>query len=128
MAYLLDTHALIWWWEADPRLGVAAADLIEQRIKPIYVSAISGLEIAIKVRLGKLPTMALPISEYPSNIDQSGFLHLAVHPAHARAGGLMAGAHRDPFDRVLAAQALMEGLTVVTRDPAFRAFGCETLW
>ena len=111
MAYLLDTHALIWWWEDDPR-----------------PSAISGLEIAIKVRLGKLPNMVGPISEYPDNIERDGLAHLAILPVHARVGGLLPGAHRDPFDRVLAAQALTEGLTMVTRDPAFATFGCATLW
>lgn len=128
MTYLLDTHALIWWWDNDPRLGKIATDLLQRRKETIHVSAVSGLEIATKVRIGKLPSMALPISEYPSNIEQSGFLHLAISPAHARTGGLLPGDHRDPFDRVLAAQALMHGLIVVTRDPCFRVFGCEVIW
>ncbi|WP_174273371.1 type II toxin-antitoxin system VapC family toxin [Sphingomonas bacterium] len=128
MAYLLDTHALIWWWEEDPRLGESAARLMNRRAEPIFVSAVSGLEIAIKVRLGKLPNMAKAISEYPSNVGNDGFSHLAIEPAHARAGGLLPGPHRDPFDRVLAAQALLGGLTMLSRDPCFAAFGCAVLW
>ena len=72
--------------------------------------------------------MREPLERYDDLILRSRFRHLPVDYIHARHAGLMPGNHRDPFDRLLAAQALVEGLTVVTRDPAFAAFDCKTLW
>ena len=126
--YLLDTHALIWWWLGDPALSVAAREAIEAPDSDILVSAVSGLEIALKVRAGKLPTMAEPLRSFDAAVVSDGFGHLAVTHDHAIRAGLLAGAHRDPFDRLLAAQALIEGVAVVTRDPQFSGFGCRVLW
>ncbi len=127
-AYLLDTHTLIWWWNEPERLSRSLVDLLGDPASSVSVSAISGLEIAIKVRIGQLPIMARRIEDFDAAIRHDGFLHLPVTHAHAVRGGLMPGSHRDPFDRIIAAQALTDDLTVVTRDAEISAFGCKVLW
>lgn len=128
MAYLLDTHALIWWWLNDAKLSAASRGAIEARDNPVLVSAVSAFEIALKVRSGQLATMAEPLRQFEEAITGDGMIHLPLSYDHCRTAGLMAGEHRDPFDRMIAAQGLTDGLTVITRDPQFAAFGCETLW
>lgn len=127
-AYLLDTHALIWWWLGDPALSDRVGDLLGLRNLGIHVSAVSGLEIALKVRAGKLPAMAEPLAVFPESIAREGFRHLAVDHRHAVRAGLLEGLHKDPFDRLIAAQAQIEDLTVITRDRAFTSFGCKVIW
>lgn len=128
MRLLLDTHTLIWWWLEDPSLSEIARAATSAPGADILVSAVSGFEIAQKVRHGKLPVMTEPLARYSDYVVDEGFAHLAISVKHAVRAGLLPGEHRDPFDRLLAAQALIENLTVVTRDPAFAAFGCRTLW
>lgn len=125
---LLDTHAAIWWWTASPRLGTAAGELLTRGETRVCVSAVTAIEIAIKFRIGKLVDFGDPVTDFPAMMLASGFESLAVNQAHALGAGLLPGQHRDPFDRILAAQALAEDLTVVTRDPEFAAFGCKVLW
>ena len=124
---LLDTHAALWWWRDTPRLGSAARAAIENG-GDIAVSAISAFEISLKWRLGKLAMIDDPAVNYPLLMARNSFTDLTVSQAHALAAGLLPGDHRDPFDRIIAAQALTDGLTVITRDPAFAAFGCKVLW
>ena len=128
MAFLLDTHTLIWWWLGDASLSRRAKSVLTDRGGPIFVSAVSAIEIGIKVRSGKLPTMIEPLVEFDDAVTRDGFAHLNVTYAHAREAGLTPGAHGDPFGRFIAAQSRLENLVVITRDPAFAAFGCETLW
>jgi PIN domain nuclease of toxin-antitoxin system len=125
---LIDTHVLIWWWGGDPQLPDRLRDLLETTETTVYVSAICGLELAIKVRLGKLPEMARRVEEFHKGVLDDGFVHLNVHEQHAIRAGLLPGEHRDPFDRVLAAQSLYEHLPIVTCDREIAAFGCEVLW
>lgn len=125
---LLDTHALIWWWLADSSLSGVARRALSSRGSDILVSAVTGFEIAQKVRRGRLPVMAEPLARYGEYVMAEGFAHLAISVEHAVHAGLLPGEHRDPFDRLLAAQALIEDATVVTRDAAFAAFGCKVLW
>ena len=96
--------------------------------EPIVVSVVSAFEISLKWRLGKLTMIEDPAVNYPLLMAHNGFADLAVSRAHTLAAGLLPGDHRDPFDRIIAAQALAENLTVVTRDPAFTVFGCKVLW
>jgi PIN domain nuclease of toxin-antitoxin system len=127
-AYLLDTHAAIWWWTAHTRLGPKAASVLASGDADVFFSAASVWEIAIKSNAGKLPEIVDFESQYRPLMQANGFRTLAVTEAHALRGGFLPGAHRDPFDRLIAAQALIEDMTVVTRDPAIATFGCEVLW
>jgi len=128
MSFLLDTHTLIWWWLNDPSLSRRARDLLAARSEVVHISAVSAFEIALKVRAGQLPTMAGPLAQFDEAVRDDSFRHLAVDHDHAIRAGLLEGKHKDPFDRLLAAQALVEGMTVITRDPQITGFGCETFW
>jgi PIN domain nuclease of toxin-antitoxin system len=125
---LLDTHAAIWWWLDSPLLGSQARAAIVAASQAVHVSAVVGIEIAIKFRIGKLDQFGNPMMRFPVLMAESCFDSLPVTLNHALRAGLLPGAHRDPFDRLIAAQALEENLTVVTCDPAFAAFGCKVLW
>jgi PIN domain nuclease of toxin-antitoxin system len=118
---LLDTHVLI-WWDAGRKISAEAHRAIE-RADVVYVSAVSAWEVAIKTGLGRLhPTRTVEEATL-----ESGFLELPVSFRHAeRVAGLPAH-HRDPFDRMLVAQAEVEGLRLVTRDPVFGRYGVEVL-
>jgi PIN domain nuclease of toxin-antitoxin system len=94
----------------------------------IFVSAVSAVELATKVRLGKLPEAAVLTHTLAATLAEQQFLHLPVTLEHGRIAGLLPGAHRDPFDRILAAQSLLEHLPLVTADPALRGFGIEVVW
>ena len=121
MNLLLDTHVLIWWDEGR-RLAAAAQRAIETA-DTVYVSAATAWEVAIKIGLGRLRP-ALTVEQAAA---ESGFLELPITFRHAeRVSGLPA-CHRDPFDRLLVAQAEVEGLTLVTRDPVFERYAVETI-
>lgn len=126
--YLLDTHALIWWWLGDPMLSRRVQDLLSRRQGSVHVSAVAGIEIALKVRAGRLPAMAEPLALFEQSVDDDGFRHLPVDHRHAIHAGLLDNDHKDPFDRLLAAQALLDGMTVITCDPKIAAFGCDVIW
>jgi PIN domain nuclease of toxin-antitoxin system len=125
---LIDTHALIWWWLGDAQLTARACAALADREYQVFVSSVSIIEVAIKVRRGQLTALAEPLRNLDRDFVDFGFSHLPVNHVHAREAGLLPGAHRDPFDRLLAAQALIEGLTVVSRDAEFVGFGCKVLW
>jgi PIN domain nuclease of toxin-antitoxin system len=125
---LLDTHALLWWWGEPELLSDRARSLIAQHDHDVWVSAATAWEIATKVRLGKLRGAAAAVPHYLEWLKEDGFASLPIAPEHALKAGALAADHRDPFDRMLAAQALMEGFTVVTRDPALSALGAATAW
>jgi PIN domain nuclease of toxin-antitoxin system len=128
MRFLADAHTLIWWWNEDRRLSTTARQALADEDNEIYVSAAVAWEIATKVRSGRLPSMERRIRRFDENVTGDGFRHLPVRPEHGVMGGLLEGEHRDPFDRLIAAQALIEGMTVLTRDPEIAGFGCEVLW
>jgi PIN domain nuclease of toxin-antitoxin system len=94
----------------------------------LFVSAVSALEIAIKFRIGQLPQMAGRIDLYEGGLIEDGLSRLPISTEHGLRAGLLDAEHRDPFDRVLAAQALVEDLTLLTRDSRIPAFGCKVLW
>lgn len=128
MRLLLDTHALIWWWKDDPVLPATARKAMTAPNSTVYVSAATGWEMATKVRKGQLPEMADRMPDFEDHVRQDGFELLAVEADHGVRGGLLPGSHKDPFDRLLAAQALIGKLTLVTCDREIAAFGCEVLW
>lgn len=128
MRVLLDTHVLIWWFTERHQLSGRVADILTADQTQIFVSAASLWEVATKARIGKLPKMAIYVPGLIALIDDAAFLPLSVSLDHGlRAGGYPVS-HGDPFDRMLAAQAELEGLTLLTTDPAFNAFPCATLW
>lgn len=126
--YLLDTHSLIWWWTDVSRLGEAARGVVEAGEASIYVSVASVWEIAIKTRSGTLAAIENFPRDYAPLMARNGFESLTIRDDHALRAGFLSGTHRDPFDRMIAAQALTEGLTVLTRDREIASFGCEVLW
>jgi PIN domain nuclease of toxin-antitoxin system len=125
---LLDTHALLWWWKDDPRLSKRAAAAIADEANTVLVSAGSAWEIAIKYRIGKLPGAEIAVRDFNELIASDGFTHLAISYQHALKAGTFANEHRDPFDRMLAAQALIEGAMLVTDDAAMKGFRAKCVW
>ena len=125
---LVDTHALLWWFTDDHQLSSRARELIGDTANDVVVSAASAWEVATEQRLGKLPDAPRASERFSELTARNGFTHLPVTHLHAlRAGGYPV-AHRDPFDRMLAAQCELEQLLLVTRDPAFGDFPVETIW
>ncbi len=122
MNLLLDTHALLWWL-AGSRMTVEARDQIADGSNAVAVSAASVWEIAIKRAIGKLRLRGSIVD----HIRDGGFDALAVSGEHAERAGALPPHHRDPFDRVLVAQAQLKGLVIVTRDPSFAAYDVEVL-
>ena len=125
---LLDTHALVWFSNGDPALSRKAVKVIEDPDNEVYVSAVSALEVAIKHRRGKLPSAEPLATDFDREIAGHGLIALLITSNQARVAGSLPGDHADPFDRILAAQALLEGLTLVSRDAALDAFGVSRLW
>jgi PIN domain nuclease of toxin-antitoxin system len=124
-AVLVDTHALLWFLAADPRLSDRARETIEDVNVVPFVSVASALEIAIKASLGRL---AVP-DDLPEQLAGQGFVSAPVEAEHAwRVKTLDSKDHKDPFDRLIAAQALVEGLPVVSADPAFDRYGVRRTW
>lgn len=128
MGALLDTHALIWWVEGDERVTPKLRRLIGQSDEDVFVSAASAWEIATKARIGKLKTSDALLEDFVEAIEMLGFLPLPITLRHGYDAGRLPGTHRDPFDRMLAAQARAEGLTLISADPAFASLGVLALW
>ena len=128
MRLLLDTHALLWWWTGDSRLSKTAAQVIGDENNEIFVSAASVWEIATKFRNGKLPEAARLMPGIDHHIARSRFSELPVSVAHAEMAGSMASQHRDPFDRMLIAQAKLGAMPLVSADRAFENFAIPIIW
>jgi PIN domain nuclease of toxin-antitoxin system len=128
MRFLLDTHTLLWSFNDSPSLSPRARKLIENGSNEILISAASGWEIATKVRLGKLPTGADLVDELERYFAQLGCDALPISLDHAVRAGSLPGEHRDPFDRMLIAQAQMENLRIVSNDRIFDAYHVERVW
>lgn len=128
MRLLLDTHALIWFLEDDARLGRQARAAICDGANESLVSDATAWEAGIKHSLGKLRLPA-PFEElFPGRIIAEGFRVLPIRHLHLHELVRLPLHHRDPFDRLLIAQARMEGLTLVSCDPHFPAYGVPLLW
>jgi len=127
-AYLADTHALLWWVFDDKRLSKRARALMADRGHTILVSSASAWEIATKWRLGKLPKAAVFVQDIPGWIAKAGFDELPVSIAHGQRAGTWPQEHRDPFDRMLAAQSSIEGVAIISSDDAFEEFGVPMVW
>ena len=125
---LLDTHALLWWWSGDPSLPVAAREAISDPDSTVFVSAASAWEIATKMRLGRLAAHKGVVSRFHELVAADAFGHLPVTYRHGLHAGRYPIDHSDPFDRMLAVQAELESLTLVTGDIAFAGFPVSVLW
>lgn len=126
---LLDTHVLLWYDTAPDRIPAPVRTRLQDQSIQVFVSAISALEIAIKFRLGKLPQAAAFMKQYDSLMTRYGFRELPLTAAVAISVARLDTPHHDPFDRVLAAQALNLDVPLVTRDPAFSSVpNLRTIW
>lgn len=129
MNYLLDTHVTLWALTDPTRLGPQAREVIENRSSRLIVSAVSAWEISTKHRLGKLPQGDVLVGAYSKHLDRLAATRLPLSEDHALLAGRLEWDHRDPFDRMLAAQAMIESLVLVTSDPVFAGCrGIPTVW
>ena len=110
MSYILDTHILLWWVFDNPKLDPTCRDIICNPAYRIFVSSASAWEIATKYRIGKLPEAKQFVEAYPQVLQQARFIELAITTAHALRAGSLPIPHRDPFDRMIMAQAELENL------------------
>ena len=128
MRFLLDTHTLLWWWGDPEKLSDQAIILLKDPKNRIFVSAASAIEVATKTRVGKLDDGRIIVESWDQRLQVDGFLELAIASKHALKAGIMSGEHRDPFDRLLSAQSLIENLPVIGCDPSIPRFGVKQLW
>lgn len=127
-AYLLDSHVLLWWWFVPERLSGAVQALLVDPTSRILVSAASVWELSLKHHQGKLPELATAMEDLPGLLQADGFQPLPISLAHGLRAGGYSQPHRDPFDRMLAAQAELERLVLLTADPQLSTFPCHTFW
>ena len=128
MRLLLDTHAFLWWLDGDRRLPPRVRRRISAPDTTVFVSAASAWEITTKWRIGKLDGAEAVALDVDGAIQRQGFTPLSVSVSHAEHAGRLAMEHRDPFDRMLIAQARLEGLTIATNDQAFEPFALDRFW
>ena len=128
MQLLLDTHALLWWLLGNEMLSRAARAAIEEDSNEVFVSAASGWEIATKHRIGKLPIAAMIATNVEAAVASQGFTELPVTIRHGQIAGGLPAIHKDPFDRMLIAQAVLEDLVLVSNEAFFDAYGVARLW
>lgn len=128
MRVLLDTHAFLWWLDGDRRLSRRARTVISDSRAVVLVSAASAWEISTKARLGKLPGAEAVADDIAGCVTSQDFDSLDITLLHAQRAGRLPGSHRDPFDRMLAAQAQIEDLPIVTSDAVFDDFGVTRIW
>jgi len=125
---LVDTHPLLWAGSAPEKLSAKARSLLETFSTAVLVSAAPAWEIATKVRIGKLPQAAAFSAEMPRRLEMLGFHPLPVTMEHALRAGQLPGTHKDPFDRMLIAQAQAENLVVISNEKIFDAYGIRRIW
>jgi PIN domain nuclease of toxin-antitoxin system len=125
---LLDTHALIWFLAGDETLGHACRSAISDAANVVYVSAVSAMEVTTKHRLGKLAGVDVLAADFDGVVRARGFLELPLTLRHGQMAGAMDIPHKDPFDRLLIAQAVIEQMTLVSNERGFDAFGVSRLW
>jgi len=128
MRLLLDTHSFLWFVQGDPRLSVTARRLAEDPANDRFLSVASVWEMGIKISVGKL-RLGSPIETFvPEQLHSNGIGLLSITVDHITAVSVMAFYHRDPFDRMLVAQAQVEQMSIVSADPALDAYGITRLW
>jgi PIN domain nuclease of toxin-antitoxin system len=125
---LLDTHTLLWWLLDMPDLSANARSAIANSHRRVLVSTASSWELAIKLKLGKLPLATDIVENLPRYLRKERFDILPIGLEHTLAAGALPGPHRDPFDRMLIAQAQLEKLQLVSRDAVFADYAADVLW
>ena len=128
MRYLLDTHVFLWWLFDDPKLSSISQSIIRDPKNIICISSASAWEIATKYRLGKLPEAGEVATDIIGWIQRACFEPMAITTEHAQLAGSWRISHRDPFDRMLAAQSKLESSVLITVDKAFELFEIEKIW
>ncbi|CAN5907230.1 type II toxin-antitoxin system VapC family toxin [soil metagenome] len=129
MKVLLDTHAMLWWWTDPAQIPTATLALLSDPGTEILASAVSAYELAYKHQLGKLNLPTSLLTEFEEAVAAEHWTALPVNIAHSLLAGQLPLPHRDPFDRLLAAQAMLEKAVLITVDPVFATFsGLRTLW
>jgi len=126
--YLADTHALLFFWGEPKRLSKRARGVLRDPENRIFVSPATAWELATKVRIGKLPLGQPILDTFGHRLLEDGFVELAITTAHALRAGSLPGPHRDPFDRMLAAQSILEGIPILSADSEIEGFGAERIW
>ena len=128
MRVLLDTHAFLWWVADSTKLSASAHRAIGDEDNDVFVSAASAWEIATKYRLGKLPGAEALAVDIVGTISDQGFDKLPIGVEDAARAGALPGIHRDPFDRVLIAQAMRRNLVLISNESRFDQYGVRRLW
>jgi PIN domain nuclease of toxin-antitoxin system len=128
MRLLIDTHALIWFCEGNAALSAPARAAMEDSANERFISQVTPWEMAIKLSLGKLRLQTDFAEIFPGVVDANGFAMLPPSFEHYRALLSLPRHHSDPFDRLIIAQAKVEGLAIITSDPHFAAYGAPLLW
>ena len=128
MKLLLDTHVLLWWLTGDPRLSAEAHAVLRDGRNTVHLSAVSVAEMAIKAGKGRLG-LPLPVGDLVLDVlEHDGFATLPIELSHAAELESLPDHHRDPFDRLLVAQARVEGMGLVSGDPQLRAYEVDVVW
>ncbi len=125
---LLDTHVLLWWWSDPDRLSARVISLLRDPANTFLVSAASAWEIATKHRIGKFPDGGRIAQQWNERIAIDRFAELPILCGHALRAGSLPGDHRDPFDRMIAAQSILEEVPVMSADDQISALGAERVW
>ena len=128
MTFLLDTCALLWWWSEPDKLSRRVLDFLKNPQNDCYVSAASAWEVSTKYRIGKYPAGIRVVSQWETSLAIDGFRELAIGFSHALKAGMLPSDHRDPFDRMIAAQSILENIPVITSDQEIGRLGAQTIW
>ncbi len=128
MRLLLDTHAFLWFVTNDPHLSESALDLVAEPTNDVLVSPASCWEIAIKVSLGKYPLTVPFETFFREGIDENDMAILPIEIRHAAILSSLPMHHKDPFDRMIVSQAIVEQIPIVSQDVALDAYGVQRLW
>ena len=125
---LLDTHTLAWWLMDSPNLPIKVRRLLEDADNVVFVSTISAYEMSLKHHRGRWPEVGPLVGAFEEVVAAEGFDLLPLAARHAIRAGSYGPEHRDPFDRMLAAQAVVEGLALVSKDGSMKGMGAEVVW
>lgn len=125
---LLDTHAFLWWLSGDSELTATAKAAIADPGNELYISAVSTWEITTKFRIGKLPGAQVVAANVAASIAAQGFLELPISVQHGQLAGGLPPPHKDPFDRMLIAQSVLERMPLVSIEPVFDRYGVQRIW